>query len=213
MTTICNNIIYSSTSPPNTISHFIQALCGISYIINILKLKDLATDFCRPLDIAEASVLQAALEWAMENKKEAVNTLETALTAMQEYGFVRIFADEGAAIWPILKKLALNLRKENYQGSLVPHYLNEVTIAAYEQSRRHKGIAVNICAAKPVKLSKQQRLMISLLSMGYKNAEIVELTGLTIHTVKSHQAAAYAKLGVNNAMDAVLKARKLEFIE
>jgi len=55
--------------------------------------------------------------------------------------------------------------------------------------------------------------MIALLSKGYKNQEIVEITGLSIHTVKSHLAAAYAKLEVNNAMDAVLKAKELGIIK
>jgi LuxR family maltose regulon positive regulatory protein len=86
-------------------------------------------------------------------------------------------------------------------------------IAAYEQSRRHRGVSVNICAKKPVKLSKQQKHIVTLLSKGYKNAEIAEMTGLSIHTVKSHCAAAYAKLDVNSAMDAVLKAKEMGLIK
>lgn len=178
----------------------------------ILKLKKLGTDFHRPLDIAEASVLQAVLEWALGNKKEALHTLETALVTMQEFGFLRVFADEGASVLPILKKLALNLQKENRQTPLTAKFLNEVIIAAYEQSKRHKGIAANINCPQTVKLSKQQKHIVTLLSKGYKNAEIAELTGLTIHTVKSHCAAAYAKLSVNSAMDAVLRAKELGLI-
>lgn len=183
---------------------------AINYII---KLKKLATDYRRPLDIAEANVLQAALEWAMGNKEEALGTLETTLTALQKFGFMRVVSDEGAAVLPILKKLTLNLKKESSQSALDARFLNEVTIAAYGQSKRYKGIAMNICASNPVKLSKQQKHIIMLMAKGYKNAEIVNLTGLTIHTVKSHQAAAYAKLGVNSAMDAVVKARELGLTE
>ena len=179
---------------------------------HILKLKQLGTDFKRPLDIAEASVLQAVLEWALGNRQEAQDTLEAVLTAMQEHGFVRVISDEGASILPVLKKITSKLKKENYHGSLQARYLNEVTIAAYEQSRRHKGIAIHI-NAKPVKLSKQQKLILTLLSKGYKYTEIMKATGLTIHTVKSHASAAYAKLDVNNSMDAVLKARELRIIE
>lgn len=178
----------------------------------ILKLKQLGEDFRRLLDIAEASILQAALEWALGNTKEAQDTLESALASIQEYGFIRVVADEGAAVLPILKKLASKIQKEGYRGNLDARYLNEVAIAAYEQSRRYKGITANIIDRKPIKLSKQQKRIISLLAKGYKNAEIVELTGLSIHTVKSHCAAAYIKLGVNNAMDAVMKARELRLI-
>ena len=44
------------------------------------------------------------------------------------------------------------------------------------------------------------------------NAEIAEETGLSIPTIKSHTAAAYRKLDVHTAMDAVLKARELGLI-
>ena len=179
----------------------------------ISRLKKLGADFIRPLDIAEATVLQAALEWAVGDKKEALGTLEEALTAMQKYGFIRVIADEGAAVLPILKKLELKLKKENAQSALNARYLNEVIIVAYEVSKRHKGVSANIRPRKPIKLSKQQKHIISLLSKGYKHAEIVELTGLTIHTVKSHCAAAYAKLDANNAMDAVVKAKELGLID
>jgi len=74
-------------------------------------------------------------------------------------------------------------------------------------------IAVRAGQDKPVKLSRQQAYMLSLLSQGYKNAEIAELTGLSIPTIKTHTSVAYRKLGVNNAMDAVLKARELNLIE
>mgnify|MGYP001727426823 CR=1 FL=1 len=46
-----------------------------------------------------------------------------------------------------------------------------------------------------------------------RTAEIAEETGLSIPTVKSHTALAYQKLGVHNAMDAVLKARDLGLLD
>jgi LuxR family maltose regulon positive regulatory protein len=178
----------------------------------IRGLKRLGEDFRRPLDIAEASVLQASLEWALGKRKEAQNTLELALTAAQEYGYVRIFAEEGAAVLPILRKISLRAEREGYTGSLKPHYIHEVTLAAYEQSKRRKGLTVHL-NPKAVKLSKQQKHILILLSKGYKYKEITEHTGLTIHTVKSHVTAAYSKLDVNNSMDAVLKARELGLME
>jgi len=87
-----------------------------------------------------------------------------------------------------------------------------ITPAAYEQSKRHKGLAVHL-NPKPVRLSKRQKHILSLLAQGYHYKEIMELTGLTIHAVKSHASAAYAKLDVNNSMDAALKARELGLIE
>lgn len=62
-----------------------------------------------------------------------------------------------------------------------------------------------------VKLSKQQRKMLKLLAEGYKNAEIAKMTNVTVHTVKFHLSAAYRKLGVTNAKDAVKIAKQKGF--
>ena len=176
------------------------------------KLKKLSTDYCRPLDVAEACVLLAALKWACGLKKEAVQITEDVLLDMQPYGAVRIIADEGAAVLPILKKIIVKADRADYQGKLDWHYLKQVLLCAYEVSKRHKGITIYL-NEKPVRLSKQQKYILTLLAQGYKNAEIIGITGLTINTVKSHTKLIYQKLSVNKAADAVLEAKRLGIIE
>ncbi len=176
------------------------------------KLKKLGSDYRRPLDVAEAGVLQAALQWAAGSKKEAVRGLEEVLLSMQPYRAVRIIADEGAAVLPILKKIAVKVDKADYEGQLDGRYLNQVMLCAYEVSKRQKGITSHI-SQKPIKLSKQQKYVLTLLAQGYKNAEIVEMTGLTLNTIRAHTKIAYQKLGVNKAADAVLEAKRLGMIE
>ena len=48
---------------------------------------------------------QAALLWAYGKKAEACEALSSALEALAPYGFVRIVADEGASVEPVLKRL------------------------------------------------------------------------------------------------------------
>lgn len=170
-------------------------------------------DLRRPLDEAEALTLSAALKWADGDKKGAASALETTLILLQPYGFIRIVADEGASVLPILKRLAAKVENEAYDGPLNREYLLEVTLACHAFSRKHKGVTANLTRSdKPIKLSKQQTMVLTLLSKGYKNAEICAQTGLSLPTIKSHTAVAYRKLGVNNAMDAILKARELKLI-
>lgn len=184
---------------------------ALSYL---LMLKQFGQDFNRPLDAGEAGTLLASLYWATGRKKEALSALEDALETLEPYGFIRIAADEGASVLPVLKRLEKNLAHENYQGKLKRTYVHEVTLAAHSFSKLHKGVADALVRKdKPVRLSKQQTYMLTLLSQGYRNAEIAEITGLKIPTIKSHTSIAYKKLGVNNAMDAVLKARELGFID
>ncbi|MEA4925984.1 MAG: LuxR C-terminal-related transcriptional regulator [Syntrophomonadaceae bacterium] len=176
------------------------------------KLKKLAEDFCRLLDAAEAAVLLTVLMWLAGEKQEAAALLQRTLYDLEPYRFVRVFADEGRAVLPVLKKLLK--RPDRRDDPTMPgcEYLQEVYLAVYEQSKRYKGIA---CAVelRPIKLSRQQKYVLELLAKGYKNAEIVKLTGLSINTIRVHTRVAYQKLEVNNATDAVLRARELGLIQ
>ncbi|NLO41263.1 MAG: hypothetical protein GX115_17590 [Ruminiclostridium sp.] len=178
----------------------------------IEQLKKLSADYHRPLDAAEAAVLQGVLEWAIGAKKEATQTIEGVLQAMQPYRVIRIIADEGAAVLPILKKISAKTERADYRGTLDNRYVKQVFLCAYQVSKRHRGITLYL-ADKPVKLSKQQRHILTLLAQGYKNAEIVDMTGLTINTIKAHTKQVYLKLNVNRAADAVLEAKRLGLIE
>jgi LuxR family maltose regulon positive regulatory protein len=176
----------------------------------IESLIQFARNYRRPLDLAEAMTLKACLEWASGNRAEAATCLEEVLPEMQSKGFIRIIADEGAAVVPVLKRIADTISVKNYSGNLSRSYITEIMLAAHNVSRQHKGITANFKkSGKPVKLSKQQKKMLELLAQGYKNQEIAGITGLALPTVKGHLMLAYEKLEVNNSMDAVLKARSM----
>ncbi|MFR8008537.1 MAG: response regulator transcription factor, partial [Gordonibacter urolithinfaciens] len=138
--------------------------------------------------------------------------LAEALETLAPYGFFRVVADEGASVEPVLKSLAARIARPGYDGPLERGFVQEALLAAHERGRRFRGVCANLAApraGKPVKLSRQQARVLSLLARGLRTPEIAEQTGLTVPTVKSHTAAAYQKLGVHNVMDAVLKAREL----
>lgn len=176
------------------------------------RLRQLGKDYRRPQDAAEAGALLAAVLWAAGRRREAQETLEAVLFEMQPSGFVRLVADEGAAVLPVLKKITVTSRQADYAGGLEPVYVNNVYLAAYGVSKRHAGIMAGL-GDKPVKLSRQQKRIISLLAQGYKREDIMEITALSRNTVKTHIRLAYDKLGVNSAADAVTKARELGIIE
>jgi LuxR family maltose regulon positive regulatory protein len=180
----------------------------------ILELERFSRDFRRPTEMAESGTLKAALEWAMGKHKEAVATLETVLAILQPHGYLRIVADEGAAVEPILKRIAAKVDKKGYDGILTKKFVNDTLLIAHGVAKKYKGITANIIKnTKQIKLSKQQKKMIELLAAGHHNQKIAEITGLTVHTVKLHLSLAYKKLGVHNAIDAVLKARELGLIK
>lgn len=178
----------------------------------LCDLREFGRGFNRPLDVGEAGALSAALLWGLGRKDEAVDVLADALEALAPYGFFRVVADEGASVEPVLKSLAVRIARPGYAGPLDRAFVQEALLAAHDRAKRFRGVSANLGAprvGKPVKLSRQQTLMLELLARGLRNAEIAQETGLSIPTIKSHTAAAYKKLGVHNVMDAVLRAREL----
>lgn len=173
-------------------------------------MRKLAEGFHRPTDKAEVEILQAILEWHLNHSRKALHTLETALIEMQKYDYARVLAAEGAAVLPILYKLQTVIKESEHTSVVDPVFLAKTIKLAEEQAVVHRGVAQYI-RMPAVKLSKQQRKMLKLLAEGYKNAEIAKMTNVTVHTVKFHLSAAYRKLGVTNAKDAVKIAKQKGF--
>ena len=180
----------------------------------LLLLREFGKNLNRPLDRCEAGVILAALYWTQNRKKEAEEELTETLDVLQPYGFIRVAADEGEAVVPILKRILSKVCSKEYTGPLTRAYVNAVMLEAHSFGIRHRGYIEEAGKKtdQPARLSKQQTFMLELLAQGYKNAEISEMTGLSIPTIKTHTSLAYKKLGVNSAMDAVLKAKELGII-
>lgn len=177
------------------------------------RLKALAESCDRPLDVAEADVLMAIAEWITGRRKEAQNRLQNALSSMYQYGFIRVIANEGKAVLPILSSVMKRIEKENndLSGSLYK-FAKKVYFAAYDQSKHFKGITYRSENTMAIQLSPQQKRVLELLAKGYKNAEIVKETGLSLNTIRTHTKLTYQKLDVNNSLDAIARARQLGII-
>lgn len=176
------------------------------------KLRSLTESFDRPLDTAEADVLLAITEWISGKKKEAQSRLQNVLLSMYQYGFIRVVANEGKAVLPILSSIIRRMEKDNNQSHDIYRFTKEVYFVAYEQSKHFKSITYNN-EVMTVKLSQQQKRMLEFLAKGYKNIEIVEETGLSLNTIRTHTKIAYQKLEVNNSLDAIVRAKELGIIE
>jgi len=193
-----------------TLRAYIVLSMGSEAEILIDRIIQFAIEYRRPLDIAEAKTIKACLYWETGSRAEAAAELEEVLTELQGRKFIRVIADEGAAIVPVLKRVSAAVSAEDYAGPLDRGYVAETLLEAHNVAKQYKGITANFKkSGKPVKLSKQQKNMLLYLSKGYKNQEIAKLTGLAVPTVKGHLTQAYEKLGVHNFMDALLKAREL----
>jgi LuxR family maltose regulon positive regulatory protein len=174
----------------------------------IERLIDYGINLNRPLDECEARLLLSLTKWHTGDKAGAAAEMTRVLTITQEYGYIRMIADEGAAALPILRRVMHALPPDS---ELNRSYVNEVLLAAHSFAKTHPGYlhAPGGAAHKPIKLSKQQTKLLSLLSLGCRYSEICNIMGLKLPTVKTHASLLYKKLGVNNSSDAILKARQL----
>ena len=174
-------------------------------------LRKLVTGFNRFLDMAEVDVLEAILLWMTGHRPRAVDLLEAVLRRLEGGGFIKVVADEGAAVLPILNAVMVKNEGLEALDRIDRQYLSRLFFAAHLKSKRCPGITSQL-KVKLKKLSKQQKYILTLLAEGLKNSEIVRLTGLSLNTVKAHTREAYAKLEVNNVADAVNKATTLGLI-
>ena len=176
------------------------------------QLHHLATGIHRPLDIAEANVLLAVVEWISGKKNEARDRLHGLLAEVLPHRYIRIMANEGRAVLPILAAVLKKLDKEAAKDEALYGFAKEVQVAAYEQAQRCQGIT-HSQQLKAIHLSPKQTLILELLAKGHKNAEIVHMTGYSINTVRSYTKIIYEKLAVNNVMDALVKAKQLGMLK
>ncbi|MDR0649775.1 MAG: LuxR C-terminal-related transcriptional regulator [Synergistaceae bacterium] len=178
----------------------------------INSLIGLAERFDRLLDRAELLILLGMLEWHRGSPKKAAEPLKEAIRLTQGPRFIRVFADEGASVLPMIKQLMAASSRRGYSGEADPTYLKELYLVTYARSKRRAGIA-SVMDTKPVRLSRRQALVIRLLSRGYRNADIAAEVGLDVTTVKFHVSSAYKKLGASNSAEAVMKAKALGLLD
>jgi len=182
-----------------------------SALVTMVNLEKLVTDYRRLLDQMEIYILRAIVLWKQKQRAEAIDSMEKAIVLAQPYGFVRIFANEGTVVIPMLQKLN-NRLSDKAETTGLAVFVRSILLLAGECAEIYPGLTSNL-EEKPVKLSKQQMRMLMFLAAGKNNRQICEETGLKINTVKAHLFKLYEKLDVNSAAEAVLKAYRLDIID
>ncbi|MBQ0079645.1 MAG: hypothetical protein KBS66_07140 [Eubacterium sp.] len=134
--------------------------------------------------------------------------LEEALLIGQEYGYVRTFGEEGAAVYPLLKELD---RGDGLNPSIEREY--------YERVIQSAGV---IAAGYPKYLNSDETdrgdfsesaiAILKLQAEGMKIREIAQTLHLSESTVKYHCGETYRKLKVKGKTEAVQKAKTLKII-
>ena len=134
-------------------------------------------------------------------------TLIPALEWGRECGFIRVFADEGAAIYEPLNKIF----QEDEQWEK-DEYLKKVLNAAKAQMLQYPKYLKQEKACKMDDFSESELAVMKLLVLGDKNAEIANRLCVSENTVKYHLKNIFQKLQVKSRSQAIHKIRENNII-
>jgi LuxR family maltose regulon positive regulatory protein len=143
--------------------------------------------------VVAVSILEAL---TAEDQEDAMQILTESLKRTHEEGFIRIYADYGQDILPLLLEAA--------QRGVYPEYIGRILAAIGDKPDR----------AKPQveRLSERELEVLRLVSAGLSNREIAAKLYLSPGTIKTHIHNICGKLGASNRTRAVTLARDLELI-
>ena len=161
-------------------------------IPNLLEpIIDSARNDLRNKDLVEGLILLAIYQWKQNRKNLASEAIETAILLAAPEDMVQIFNEHSE----LLDLLPSN---RNVAPGFVDKILNRI------ESKNDLG---NVLTNLPEPLSEQEQKVFSLILLGKTNQEISEELFISVGTAKWHVHNIFQKLGVNNRMHAIARAR------
>lgn len=162
------------------------------YHINLLK--EYAKSYEMHYLRIQLLILEAIIHYR-QNHKDYEQIVCEALEAGKEIAFIRVFADEGAALYPLLQELD--------KKHLLKHhdYYMQVNKATQIQMNRYPDYLKEL--KENVDLTQAEQEVLAFLAKGKKNIEIAEALFISENTVKYHLKNIYSKLNVTSRSQAV----------
>ncbi len=147
----------------------------------------------------EVLILQALAFQSREDSEQAAAEIDKAILLAEPGGFVRIFVDEG----PILSHMLFEAAKRK----VAPQYTQQLLSAfPTDDKTSTSGELIE-------HLSERELEVLRLVAQGLQRQEVASNLILSLNTVKTHMRNIFRKLGVNNQMQAVARARDLGFLD
>lgn len=157
----------------------------------------------RTSQVIRILILKALALRAGGNIDSALDALEQALTLAEPGGFIRTFVDEGPPMASLLREAATRGISPDY----VRRLLEAFTTDEPERASTSRRPTSNNDLIEP--LSDREIEVLQFISKGLTNQQVGARLFLSPHTIKVHTRNIYGKLGVNNRMGAVTRARNL----
>ena len=148
----------------------------------------------------EILVVQALTLDAQGKRDEALSTLHEVLKRAEPEGYIRLFVDAGASMQLLLQQIQARGVLPGYVASLLSAFAGSHVIETVPAD------AANQTLLEP--LTRREREVLHLLSVGASNREIARRLVLSLGTVKKHVTNLLGKLGAMNRTQAIVRARE-----
>jgi LuxR family maltose regulon positive regulatory protein len=155
----------------------------------------------------ESLILLSIIQFGDGIADVALEKLQEALKMAEPEGFIRIFVDEG----PRMARLLY----EALEKDIGPNYVRKL-LAAFPETEPEKDTVIQQLPSDGIwiePLSDRELEVLQLIADGISRPEIASQLVISLNTVKTHTRNIYSKLGVNNQMQAVGKARGLGLLD
>ena len=161
----------------------------------------------------EIRLLQALAYQMCQEETQALAALSEAVCLAEPGGYIRSFVDEGLPMQALLSRL----RKQQCTAEPTP-YLDMLLAAFPQQSKaqeRQSKPTGEHTKTQPLldPLSERELEVLQLMARGASNQQIAQELVIVVDTVKRHVSHIFAKLGVNNRVQAVRQAQELSLLD
>jgi LuxR family maltose regulon positive regulatory protein len=162
--------------------------------------------------LIEAAVLHALTCEASGQTEQALRSLQRAVLLAEPEGWVRVFADEGAPLAPLLEVF----RHRHGRSAFLDELLAATAAPAASHAARPPAGRVRTGHIPPgtsqplvEPLSARELDVLRLLASELDGPAIARELSVSLNTVRTHTQHIYAKLGVNNRRAAVRRGHQL----
>ena len=165
----------------------------------LARLRDAAESQGRPGSALEVLVLQALLALRCGDDVRARSLLAEAVERAEPQRYIRTITEHGPPVLRLLRSLP-----GQHPGSWARRLLEPASAPEAVATIPHQPL--------PDRLSGRELEVLQLLASDLDGPDIARHLVVSLHTVRTHTKAIYAKLGVNSRRAAVSRARQLELL-
>lgn len=169
-------------------------------LLILYRTLEYAREYGRTYDEWNMRILEVIIRYR-QGEDSWQDLLSGILEETKEVGMVRIYADKGALLFPVLKKYTEEKKipkEDSYFFKIMEHTKREALLYPNFMANK-KGYE---------ELSVQEMDVLRLLCQGKKNADIAKELFLSENTVKYHLKKVYQKLNAASRSEAIARARE-----